>query len=88
MKYHIEIAEKLEKKFNRIPNKERERIIEKIDLLAENPRPQGCKKLKGNKQLPLYRVRVGDYRIIYAIEDKILLVLIIDVGNRKNIYKD
>ncbi len=88
MKYRVQIAEKIEKKFKRIPRKEKDRIIKKIDLLAENPRPETCKKLQGSKKSPLYRIRVGNYRIIYTIQDKVLLVLVVDVGNRKDVYRD
>jgi len=51
--------------------------------LENDPRPPGCKKLKGRLG---YRIRVGDYRIIYEIQDKILLVTVLDVGNRSEIY--
>ena len=51
--------------------------------LESNPRPLGCKKLKGREA---YRIRVGNYRIIYEIEDKILKVIVIDVSDRKEIY--
>lgn len=87
MKYRIEIAEKIEKKLNRISKKEKERIMERIDSLTENPRPDDCKKLKGNQKSPLYRVRSGNYRIIYSIQDNVLLVLIVEVGHRKDVYR-
>lgn len=57
-----------------------------IDELAVNPRPVGCKKLKGEKEY-LWRVRVGDYRIIYKIEDVVKVIEIRKVGHRKNIYE-
>ncbi|MGA0557011.1 type II toxin-antitoxin system RelE family toxin [Larkinella sp. VNQ87] len=57
--------------------------MEAIKALADNPRPFGCKKLKGRKG---YRIRVGDYRVVYEINDGILVVLIIDVGHRREIY--
>jgi len=57
----------------------------KIDGLRVNPRPNGSKKL--NKEDPLYRIRVGDYRVVYQIQDKILLVLILKVGHRRDIYR-
>ncbi len=87
MIYKIQILEKIEKKFVRLPKKDKERIIEKINLLATNPKPADCKKLQGHKKPPLYRVRVGDWRIIYTVEDSILLVLVIEVGHRKEVYK-
>ncbi len=55
-----------------------------ISNLASNPRPDGYKKLMGR---PGYRIRIGDYRVIYKIEDKILIVFVIDIGHRKNIYE-
>ncbi|WP_223682274.1 type II toxin-antitoxin system RelE family toxin [Flavobacterium hibisci] len=59
-------------------------IKEHIYDLAENPRPQGYKKLKGR---PGYRIRVGDYRVIYEIFDDVLLIDVIDLGHRKDIYE-
>ena len=60
-------------------------IISKIiDSLAENPRPHGCKKLKGKRNL--FRVKSGDYRVIYAIEDDVLLVTVVWIGFRKEAY--
>jgi mRNA interferase RelE/StbE len=52
--------------------------------LANNPRPAGCKKLVNR---PGYRIRVGNYRVIYSIEDKQLLILVIDIGHRQGVYK-
>ena len=52
--------------------------------LEENPRPEGCKKLKGFKNL--WRIRIGNYRAIYSIEEIVLLVDVRDIGNRKDIY--
>lgn len=54
--------------------------------LAKNPRPQGITKLKGHENL--FRLRVGDYRIIYTIEEAVLVVLIVKVGHRREIYKN
>jgi mRNA interferase RelE/StbE len=60
------------------------RLKAKIAMLSENPRPQGSKKLKGFENS--YRIRVGDYRVIYKIHDDVLLVLIMKVGPRRDIY--
>ena len=62
------------------------KIISAIDKLAENPRPPGVKKLKG-KQETFYRIRTGDYRVIYLIEDEIQVVEVTRIGHRKDIYK-
>jgi len=61
-----------------------EKIIEVLKSLEVNPLPPGCKKLKGYKNL--WRLRIGNYRIIYSIEDIILLVDVRDIGHRKDIY--
>ena len=58
----------------------------KIENLADDPRPHDVKKLKGKKNF--YRIRQGQYRIVYKIEDKILLILILDVAHRKEIYRN
>ncbi len=59
-------------------------IREAITLLAQNPRPQGYKKLKGTDA---YRIRSGNYRIIYEIHDDIITIVVIDVGHRREIYR-
>ncbi len=61
-------------------------ISTKIESLAQNPRPEGCKKLVNNKE-NIWRVRVGDYRILYTINDEIRIVDIQHVGHRRDIYK-
>ncbi|MEI7803171.1 MAG: type II toxin-antitoxin system RelE/ParE family toxin [Bacteroidota bacterium] len=81
--YHILITTFAQKQLDNLPDKISNILIEAISKLQENPRPSGCKKLKGRNG---YRIRKGDYRIIYDITDKILLIEIIAVGNRKDIY--
>jgi mRNA interferase RelE/StbE len=73
------------KELNDLNNKDVKRIMEKITALEEVPRPVNCKKLKGSNE-NLYRIRIGDYRVIYNIDDGIKVVSIRDVGNRKDIY--
>ena len=60
------------------------RIENSLLKLEENPRPPGCKKLKGRDA---WRIRIGEYRVIYEIEDNILRVIVIDVGHRRDIYQ-
>lgn len=62
----------------------REKILVAIESLENQPRPSGCKKLKGKGGL--FRVRVGDYRVIYDVMDAVLVVLVVEVGDRKDIY--
>ncbi|MBD2751495.1 type II toxin-antitoxin system RelE family toxin [Spirosoma validum] len=82
--YQVQISNRAAKALEKLPDGLYERIREAIQDLAENPRPTGCKKLKGRLG---YRIRVGDYRIVYEIEDDKLLVLIIDIGHRREIYR-
>ena len=86
MPYRIEIDRDTQKWLARLTdNKLRGRLVLAIEGLSLNPRPSGVKKLKGFEQR--YRVRVGDYRIVYEVRDRILLVLVLDVGDRKEIYR-
>ncbi len=84
MKYTIEIERSAQKQLAKIPAPYFENITEKILALETNPRPPGCKKLMGRES---WRIRVGDYRIIYNISDNILLIVVIDIGHRKEIYR-
>ena len=73
------------KEIEAIPLKrERRRLVERIAGLAENPRPVGVEKLSGQDK---YRLRQGRYRILYAIEDQNLLVYVVKVGHRKDVYR-
>jgi mRNA interferase RelE/StbE len=64
---------------------DRARIMDKTRELASNPRPHGSKKLKGSSER--YRLRQGDYRILYEIRDEVLVVTVVQVGNRKDVYR-
>jgi mRNA interferase RelE/StbE len=81
--YKLFIEKAVYKQLKNIPNKDYKKIMNAIANLATNPRPSGCIKLKGR---PGYRIREGNYRIIYEIYDKILTVNVVDAGDRKNIY--
>jgi len=62
---------------------DRRRVVTKIHSLADHPRPPGCRKLSGRDR---YRIRVGVYRILYSIRDRQLVVFVVKVGHRKNVY--
>jgi mRNA interferase RelE/StbE len=85
MKYSIDIAPKVYKNLAKLSKDNRKRIEIKIDALAENPRPQGYKQLKGNENI--FRVRVGDYRIVYEIIDDVLIVYVLDIDHRRQVYR-
>jgi mRNA interferase RelE/StbE len=82
--YSIFLTKKTQKQLDTLSNKISNAIIEAIYTLEDNPRPFGYKKLKGRTGC---RIRVGDYRIIYEIFDSELIVTVIALGHRKNIYK-
>ena len=67
-----------------IPNRDIKRILNTIDSLSEDPRPPGCEKLSGQER---FRLRQGNYRIVYEIRDEDVAVIIVKVGHRKNIYR-
>lgn len=77
--YRVEFNKRYLKDLEQISSKVQKQIGQKIRDLAFNPRPAGCKKLHGSDDL--YRIRCGDYRVIYTIKDDILLVLIIEIGH-------
>ena len=82
--YRVVILPAAARQLGRIASGPRRRIDAAIVALASDPRPPGCKKLSGSEE---YRVRVGDYRILYAIEDAVLRVLVVKVGHRRDVYE-
>ena len=82
--YSVQLTKKAEKALDRLPDRIANPILDTIAALADNPRPKGCKKLKGRNG---YRIRQGNYRVIYEVFDNVLLVDIIAIGHRKEIYK-
>ncbi len=85
MTYTIVIDEKALAQLAKLPKKIRRQIANKIDKLASNPRPPGSTVLQENKSL--CRIRSGDYRIVYQIREKQVLVLVVGIGYRKEVYK-
>lgn len=82
-RYTISISKTAQKQLDKLSDRTAAPIIDAIHSLANNPRPHGCKKLKGRAG---YRIRKGDFRIIYDIFDNILLIDVIGIGDRKEIY--
>ena len=85
MSYRVEITSQAEKTLRKLDKASQRRIAARIDELAENPRPRDCKKLAD--QDDLWRIRVGNFRIVYQVLDRKLLVLVIRIGDRKDIYR-
>jgi mRNA interferase RelE/StbE len=85
-RYRVVIKPSASKEIDAVgQNKDRQRIVLRIQSLGENPRPFDCEKLLGN--LDRYRVREGNYRILYSIDDEKLLVDAVKVGHRKDVYR-
>ena len=85
-KYKILIKPSATQEIESIRNKkDRQRIVRRIRILAESPRPPGCEKLSGYQNR--YRIRQGVYRIVYAVEDAALVVYVVKVGHRKEVYR-
>ena len=85
MTYAVEVAPAAVRQLRKLPPEARRRIQAAVELLAETPRPPGAKKLSGSSGD--WRVRTGDYRIIYEIQDDRLIVLVVAVGHRREIYR-
>lgn len=82
--YELVFKKSVAKDLRRLPQQDVRRILERVRSLADEPRPFGCEKLSG---LERYRVRIGIYRVIYEIQDRILLVLIVKVAHRSDVYR-
>jgi len=85
MANRIEVSPAAARQLKKVDRRVLPQIAEKIDSLAIEPRPHGCEKLSGCDDL--YRVRVGDYRIVYGVEDRLVVVVVLKVGNRAEIYQ-
>lgn len=84
-RYRIEIKRSAAKEIRAISlKKDRQRVVARIEALAEDPRPPGCTKLAGQEA---YRVRQGTYRIVYTVADDLLVVEVVRVGNRRDVYR-
>jgi mRNA interferase RelE/StbE len=82
--YRIELRPAAVRALKRVDHRERDRIRGAIALLAQDPRPPGAKALQGG---PGLRVRVGNYRIIYTVHDDVLLVVVVTLGHRRDVYE-
>jgi len=85
MKYTIVFDRSANKTFQSLAHPLQLRLVEHIEALADKPRPTGVKKLKGHHEH--WRIRVGNYRVIYTIRDQELIVLILQIGHRREVYR-
>ncbi len=86
MNYHVEVKRSAAKALKKIPKADQKRIADKIDSLADDLPNPDTTKMQGNN--PFHRIRVGEYRIIYEIQEDALLILVVKIGHRKDIYRN
>ena len=84
MKYEVRIVPAAEREMDKLPAPAHTRISKRILSLEDNPRPRGANKLSGREE---YRLRVGDYRVLYTIDDKGCMVTVLAVGHRREVYR-
>ena len=85
MAYTVELKPSAAKALEALPRPDQRRIAARIDTLATDPRPVGVKKLGGAENL--YRIRVGDYRIVYQVQARRLVVLVVRIAHRRDVYR-
>ena len=83
--YRIEVSATAERQIRKLPRADQLRVVRTIQALSTDPRPSGCRKLSGHDDV--FRVRVGRYRILYSIEGRRLVIIILKVGDRKDVYR-
>ena len=84
-RYRIELKSSAAKSLDKLPVDLQKRIVRAMDVLSDNPRPAGVVKMVGDDDL--WRLRVGDFRIVYEIHDDVLLVLVLRIGHRREVYR-
>ena len=84
MKYQVILPKSVQKELNRLPDEIEDRILARLADLEANPRPTDVRKLKGRDA---WRIRVGDYRVIYEIHDQVLQIIVVTIGHRREIYR-
>ena len=85
-RYTIEVVRRAQREIRKLSRANQERVRKAILDLAQDPRPEGARKLQGSTE-PLYRIRTGDYRVIYEVQDDRLIVLVVRVRHRREAYR-
>lgn len=83
--YRIEVSTTAERQIRKLPRVDQIRVVGLIQALGADPRPSGCRKLSGYDDV--FRVRIGRYRVLYSIEDRRLIIIVLKVGDRKDVYR-
>ena len=82
--YEIQILRRAQRSLARLPERQYKRVRDAIGILADEPRPPGCRKLTGRDG---WRIRIGQYRVIYEIDDAARIVTVLDIGHRREVYR-
>ncbi len=85
MAYEVRLKPSAERALRKLPREIQRRVARRLDSLEGDPRPPGCEKLAGADRL--YRVRAGDYRVVYEVSDDVLVVLVVTIGHRSDVYR-
>lgn len=83
-RYRLTVRLSAVKELEGLPRKDLERVIGRIEVLADNPRPPGCEKLSGQER---YRIRQGDHRILYEVDESKQVVIVVKIGHRRKVYR-
>jgi len=86
MSFRLEYKSSVAKELRKLPKADRIAVIHKIELLRDDSKPDGSAKIKGSNDL--FRIRHGDYRVIYQIQKSVLLIMVIRIGHRREIYRN
>jgi len=84
-RYSIEISRTAEKQLKKLPRRDQEGVVRGVLGLADTPFPRGSRKLSGYEDV--FRIRVGRYRILYSVSDERLIVIVLKIGHRKDVYR-
>jgi mRNA interferase RelE/StbE len=82
--YTVQVSKRASQEIAKLGSDLQSRVVARLEALAEDPRPPGCKKLAGSDY---WRIRIGEYRAVYSIQDQQLLVLVIHVAHRREVYR-
>jgi mRNA interferase RelE/StbE len=83
--YSVEVTSTAERQIRRLARADQIRVVRAIQALGRDPRPPGCRKMTGLDDV--FRVRIGRYRVIYSVADRVLTVIVLKVGDRKDVYR-
>ena len=83
--YSVEVTSTAERQIRRLARADQIRVVRAIQALGRDPRPPGCRKMTGLDEV--FRLRIGRYRVIYSVADRVLTVIVLKVGDRKDVYR-